>query len=49
MEADTILRINVDLTYRQHSQGSGSSTCATWYILVSDNNIIAQSVDVVGV
>ena len=35
MEADTILRINVDLTYRQHSQGSGSSTCATWYILVS--------------
>ena len=37
MEAETILRINVDLTYRQHSQGSGSSTCATWYILVSDN------------
>ena len=37
MEADTILRINVDLTYRQHSQGSSSSTCATWYILVSAN------------
>ena len=35
MEANTLLRINVDLTYRQHSQGSSSSTCATWYILVS--------------